>query len=118
MKILNKSEISIQKSKFIGYLVSIEKEDDINLASEFVSSENPKSKHICIGGVIRGEKIFKNDGEVGNPGKVLMSIVERKNLEDKIIVVARIFGGVKLGPAGVSRAFRLCAEKTLDFNEK
>jgi putative IMPACT (imprinted ancient) family translation regulator len=46
------------------------------------------------------------DGEIGSPGRALAEVMERKNLCSHVLIVSRIFGGIKLGPAGVARAFR------------
>lgn len=53
---------------------------------------------------------FKNDGEVGHPAKGMLQIMKANGLDSHVIVVSRIFGGIKLGPGGVSRAFRKSAE--------
>ncbi len=54
----------------------------------------------------------RDDGEVGRPGTVLLELLRRNDLEGGV-VVSRIFGGVKLGVGGVSRAFREAAEMAL-----
>jgi len=46
---------------------------------------------------------------VGHPGRVLLEILRKHDLEGAI-VVSRIFGGVKLGVGGVARAFRDAGE--------
>ncbi len=51
----------------------------------------------------------RDDGEVGRPGMILLEQLRRDDLEG-VIVVSRFFGGVKLGPAGVGRAFRAAGE--------
>ncbi len=58
------------------------------------------------------EKV-KDDGEVGHPGRVLLEVLRRHNLEGAIIV-SRIFGGIKLGVGGVSRAFRDAGEGVVE----
>lgn len=50
-------------------------------------------------------EVSKDDGEVGHPGRVLLELLRKHDLEG-VLVVSRIFGGVKLGVGGVSRAFR------------
>lgn len=50
-------------------------------------------------------EVSKDDGEVGHPGRVLLELLRKYDLEGAL-VVSRIFGGVKLGVGGVSRAFR------------
>ena len=42
---------------------------------------------------------------MGHPGRVLLELLRSHELEGGV-VVSRIFGGVKLGIGGVSRAFR------------
>ena len=55
----------------------------------------------------------RDDGEVGRPGMILLEQLRRGDLEGAI-VVSRYFGGVKLGPAGVGRAFRAAGEGALN----
>ncbi len=47
----------------------------------------------------------RDDGEVGRPGHVLLELLRRQDASG-VLVVSRIYGGVKLGPGGVARAFR------------
>ena len=56
----------------------------------------------------------KDDGEVGHPGKVLLELLRKHDLEGGIMV-SRIFGGVKLGVGGVSRAFKEAGEDVIAF---
>ncbi len=62
---------------------------------------------ICSNG--RTVERSKDDGEVGHPGRVLLELLRHHDLEGGL-VVSRIFGGVKLGVGGVSRAFREAGE--------
>jgi putative IMPACT (imprinted ancient) family translation regulator len=55
-----------------------------------------------------GEK-SRDDGEVGHPGRVLLELLRREDLAGGLLV-SRVFGGVKLGVGGVSRAFREAGE--------
>jgi len=76
-----------------------------------------KGRHHCWACRIRdGEKLLeqaRDDGEVGRPGTVILEVLRRHDLEGGI-VVSRIFGGVKLGVGGVSRAFRQAAEEAVE----
>ncbi len=55
----------------------------------------------------------RDDGEVGRPGMILLEQLRRDDLEG-VIVVSRFFGGVKLGPAGVGRAFRAAGKGAIE----
>jgi putative IMPACT (imprinted ancient) family translation regulator len=73
-----------------------------------------KARHHCWACRIRDEddrlvEQARDDGEVGRPGMILLEQLRRDDLEG-VIVVSRFFGGVKLGPAGVGRAFRAAGE--------
>jgi putative IMPACT (imprinted ancient) family translation regulator len=66
--------------------------------------------------VREGDRIVeqaRDDGEVGRPGTVILEVLRRYDLEGGI-VVSRLFGGVKLGVGGVSRAFRQAAEEAVE----
>jgi putative IMPACT (imprinted ancient) family translation regulator len=66
--------------------------------------------------VIRGgppREQARDDGEVGRPGLVALELLRARDLEGGL-VVSRVFGGVKLGPGGVARAFRAAAALALE----
>ncbi len=106
-------KIIINKSKFFGYLFEINYLEEIKKIIEKVSNKNKKICHICYGIYFNKEEIFKNDGEVGKPGKILLNILKNKKLNKHVLIVSRIYGGTKLGPAGVGKVFRKCGEKCL-----
>ncbi len=54
----------------------------------------------------------RDDGEVGRPGMTLLQLLRHDDLEG-MLIVSRIFGGVKLGPGGVKRAFRAAGKGAL-----
>jgi len=77
-------------------------------------SEHRKANHHCWAFRGRGAsgalaERSKDDGEVGHPGRVLLEILRREDVEGALLV-SRVFGGVKLGVGGVSRAFREAGE--------
>lgn len=54
----------------------------------------------------------RDDGEVGKPAMTLLELLRRHDLEG-LLIVSRVFGGVKLGPGGVKRAFRAAGQGAL-----
>ena len=115
MKLLSKVKTTEQKSKFFGYLFKIENIQDIEKVTENIRYMNPKARHICIGAIFDKEEIFKNDSEVGNPGKKILELLKYKGFDSHVIIIARYFGGVKLGPTGVGKAFKECASECLEI---
>jgi putative IMPACT (imprinted ancient) family translation regulator len=115
MILLGKSKIKVENSKFFGYFFEIENKLEIEKCLEKVKNFHKKFTHCCYAFQIKKEFSFKNDGEVGNPGKILLDILEKNNFEKNLLIVIRIFGGKKLGPARVGKAFRESANQAIDF---
>lgn len=113
MKLISESKYIEKKSKFFGYLYSIKAEEEIKEIVDLVAFKHKKSRHVCYSSIFDGNEIIKNDGEVGSPGKVLLQILKDNNLNSHVLIIARIFGGIKLGVGGVSRAFRECAKNCI-----
>ena len=111
MKLLSKSKITVDRSKFYGYLFEVNSELDFKEIIKKVGRDYKKICHVWYGAIVDDKTFFRNDSEVGNPGKVLLNILENKNENNKILIVSRVFGGVKLGVNGVGRAFRDCGKE-------
>lgn len=57
---------------------------------------------------------YSDDGEpAGSAGKPVWAALEQSGLESAAIVVSRYFGGVKLGPGGLKRAYGDVAREAL-----
>ncbi len=110
MKELSGVKYEVKKSRFFAHLYLVESEGDITVISSIHRKLYKKAAHHCYAarfGEDGGEStLFGSDGEVGHPGRVLLEVLENNDLDSHCLMVSRIFGGVKLGPAGVSRAFR------------
>ncbi len=111
---LETSKIVEKKSKFFGYLYLLESPEEFEKIVKVISKEHKKASHICTAMVFGRKEKFKNDGEVGYPGTTLLGLLKKEGLESHAIIVARYFGGIKLGPGGVSRAFKKCGKMLLD----
>ena len=106
-----------ERSKFHAVAVPATSEQDVLAVVRSHKSEYRKAVHHCWALRVRTpEGVLveksKDDGEVGHPGRVLLEILRREDLLGAI-VVSRIFGGVKLGVGGVSRAFREAGERVV-----
>ena len=112
-------KIVINRSRFYSHLYKINAKEEITKILTRHKHLYKKANHHCY--AIRVNQplnknlieIFKDDGEVGRPGKILLDILIRNNLDQHALVVSRIFGGEKLGIGGVSRAFKDAGEYTI-----
>ncbi|MFW3146874.1 MAG: YigZ family protein [Thermoplasmatota archaeon] len=106
------------RSRFFAHLYRIESREEIDGILKLHRRNYRKAVHHCYavrlseGGSVSEES--RDDGEVGHPGKVLLDLMRRKGLEQHLLVVSRIFGGIKLGVGGVSRAFRSSGQAVLE----
>ena len=102
--------LTVERSKFHALLAPAAAATDVEALLRRRKGEYRKANHHCWAFRRRDAsgtlvETSKDDGEVGHPGKVLLELLRKYDLEGTL-VVSRIFGGVKLGVGGVSRAFR------------
>jgi putative IMPACT (imprinted ancient) family translation regulator len=99
-----------ERSRFFAVIFPAADEVEVQKMVRLKKGEQRKAKHHCWAFRGRGDKgelieKSRDDGEVGHPGRVLLELLRHDELEGGLLV-SRIFGGVKLGVGGVSRAFR------------
>jgi putative IMPACT (imprinted ancient) family translation regulator len=110
--------VTEKRSKFLALAAPAFTLDEAKKVVRKRSKKLHKARHHCWACRVRdidGRLVeqARDDGEVGRPGMILLEQLRRDDLEG-IIVVSRFFGGVKLGPAGVGRAFRAAGEGALN----
>lgn len=111
------AKVTVERSRFFAVLHPAAVVEDVEAVVRRRKGELRKANHHCwafrgrdaTGAVVERSK---DDGEVGRPGRVLLELLRRHDLEGAL-VVSRVFGGVKLGVGGVSRAFREAGEAAL-----
>lgn len=102
--------LTVERSRFYALLVPLAEPARMEALLKDRRRDYRKAVHHCWGYRLRDAsgalvETSKDDGEVGHPGRVLLELLRKHDLEGAL-VVSRIFGGVKLGVGGVSRAFR------------
>jgi putative IMPACT (imprinted ancient) family translation regulator len=103
-----------ERSRFFAMLFPAASIEEVDRAVRLRRGEVRKANHHCwacrftdsAGALVERSK---DDGEVGHPGRVLLEILRKHELEGGLLV-SRVFGGVKLGVGGVARAFRAAGE--------
>ena len=106
--------LTVERSRFHAVLTPLSSPEGMEAILKERRSDVRRANHHCwayrvldpSGAALERSK---DDGEVGHPGRVLLEILRRHDLEGAL-VVSRVFGGVKLGVGGVSRAFREAGE--------
>ena len=98
--ILEKNEITLirDKSSFIGILVHATSVESAKQYLLDIKKEYPKAKHYCYAYSIGGLKKSSDDGEpAGTAGIPLLELLDKKEMDETLLVVVRYFGGVLLG---------------------
>ena len=107
-------QIEIEKSKFLGYAIAINNEEDAKNEINRIKKEHPKATHHCYAYVLKDKQKSNDDGEpAGTAGIPILEIIKQFDLENVLIVVVRYFGGIKLGAGGLVRAYARSAKEVL-----
>ncbi|WP_166925382.1 IMPACT family protein [Flavobacterium poyangense] len=109
-------------SKFFGYAFPIENEEEVKPIIETLKKQHPHAVHFCYAYQLgSGAKITyraNDDGEPSNTaGAPIYGQIQSFGVTNVLIVVVRIFGGVKLGVGGLISAYRTTAQMALEVCE-
>ncbi|MFD1849032.1 YigZ family protein [Oceanobacillus bengalensis] len=109
VKLEGNDELTIQKSRFIGYVRRVETEEEAQTFIQEIKKKHHDATHNCSAYIIgEHDEIQKanDDGEPsGTAGVPMLEVLKKKHLKDTAVVVTRYFGGIKLGAGGLIRAY-------------
>lgn len=112
------SKVTEKRSRFLARVFPASSLEVVQEEIKAARGRVRKGRHHCWACRVRDDtgklvEQARDDGEVGRPGTVILEVLRRNDLEGGI-VVSRLFGGIKLGVGGVSRAFRQAAEEAVE----
>lgn len=103
----------IKKSRFIAHAARVTSQAES--LDFFESVADPEATHNCWAWRINFQVRSSDDGEPsGTAGRPMLNVIERRDLENTMVVVTRYFGGIKLGVGGLVRAYSGTTAKCLD----
>lgn len=105
-------ELVVKKSRFLAHAAAI---DRAEMAPAFLTSLHaPDASHHCWAYRIGGEYRSSDDGEpAGTAGRPILAAIDGQHCDRVMVVVARWFGGIKLGAGGLVRAYGGAASECL-----
>jgi uncharacterized YigZ family protein len=107
-----------KNSKFFGYAFPIHSEDQVKTIIDSLRKEHPNAGHFCYAYQIGTDTISyraNDDGEPNNSaGMPIYGQIQSFSVTNILIVVVRIFGGVKLGVGGLISAYKTTAQMILE----
>lgn len=120
--ILNESvsELMIQKSRFITYLLPVRNEEAAARHLERIRKTHWDATHHVPAWILdNGIQKFSDDGEPGGTaGLPVLESLRHGDMQNCMVVVVRYFGGVKLGTGGLVRAYGQSAREALAASER
>jgi uncharacterized YigZ family protein len=110
-----------KSSKFFGYAFPIAFEEEVKPIIEILKKQHPHAVHYCYAYQLGTETIqyrANDDGEPSNTaGTPIYGQIQSFGLTNILVVVVRIYGGIKLGVGGLITAYRTSAQITLESCE-
>lgn len=102
-------ELVEKKSRFIVTVIPATTTEQAYAELEIIRKKYYDARHHCFAYVIgeAGEEVrCSDDGEPsGTAGKPMLDVIVGSGIKNILVVVTRYFGGTKLGPGGLVRAY-------------
>ena len=110
-----------KNSKFFGYAFPLQSEEEVKSILESLRKLHPNAGHFCYAyqiGTISTTYRANDDGEPSNSaGMPIYGQILSFSVTNLLLVVVRVFGGVKLGVGGLIVAYKTTAQMTLETCE-
>jgi uncharacterized YigZ family protein len=110
-----------KNSKFFGYAFPIQSEDQVKPIIDRLRKQHPNAGHFCYAYQIGTDTITyraNDDGEpINSAGMPIYGQIQSFSVTNVLIIVVRIFGGVKLGVGGLISAYKTTAQIILETCE-
>jgi uncharacterized YigZ family protein len=112
-------KFTVLNSKFYSHIFSCENKNMQDSVLKKLRKEYPSCTHLCFASIFSVEQHSSDDGEpAGTAGNMMLSVLKSFEVINVICVVARYFGGTKLGSARLGKVYKHCAEECLFDNIK
>ena len=115
--ILERNETTLirDRSSFIGIVLHVTSKALVEQYLKEIKKEYPKAKHYCYAYIIDGAKKCSDDGEPAKTaGRPLLELLEKKDLNEVLLVVVRYFGGVLLGASRLMSTYLESGVQTIE----
>lgn len=108
------SKLIIKKSVFYGFAVHVESEAGFRRLLADMRAKFADATHVTYAYKIGGQVAASDAKEPSHSaGSQILAEIEKLGIDQTAVFVVRYFGGVKLGKAGLSQAYRDAASAAL-----
>jgi len=113
-------KITVRKSVFYASVFSVTEEKAARELIKELKRKDRKARHIAFAFRIGGNSVIEgmsDDGEPrGTAGLPILTLLRYEKLNNILVTVTRYWGGIKLGPGNLKRAYMNAAKEVLrDF---
>lgn len=117
------SIVTEKKSKFIANLIYVQNKKEAEEKIKEIKKKYFDARHNCSAyRVIEDGAIYEKSSDDGEPsgtaGAPMLSILQKNNLCNVLVVVTRYFGGILLGTGGLVRCYSQSAIDAIDKSVK
>ena len=116
--LLDGPKITVMKSVFFATVFKVEFDKDAREAVKELREKDRKARHIAFAFRIGENPVsegMSDDGEPhGTAGMPILLLLRNMNFTGILVAVTRYWGGIKLGPGNLRRAYTDAAKGALD----
>ena len=111
--------LKVMKSTFVGTVIPVTDENIARSIVKEIKAADRKARHVTFAFRIAGNPVregMSDDGEPhGTGGMPILLLLRNGDLTNILVTVTRHWGGIKLGPGNLKRAYRDAAKSALDI---
>jgi len=115
------SEITINKSVFLNYLVPVSSVEEAKQTMVDLRKKYNDANHHCYAYIIGEHQEIQKFSDDGEPSKTagmpMIEVLKKQNLTNILTVSIRYFGGIKLGAGGLVRAYTKSVSEAIKDSE-
>ncbi len=109
--------LEVRHSRFLAHAIAIDSADAAQAALATLATAD--ATHHCWAWRVGAQYRSSDDGEpAGTAGRPILAAIDGQGCDQVLVVVARWFGGIKLGAGGLVRAYGGAAAECLRRAEK
>ncbi|MCE5248580.1 YigZ family protein [bacterium] len=109
----------VMKSTFVGTVIPVTDENAARAIVKEIKAADRKARHVAFAFRIAGNPVregMSDDGEPhGTGGMPILLLLRNGDITNILVTVTRYWGGIKLGPGNLKRAYRDAAKSALGF---